>query len=511
MARSFMKAESITRTSAGIVLFLGSALVQADDSNRHLDRNVDLRCQQQQQQLSCDLRFLKHDLAGIIPKLVIEGNELAAPVVEKLSETTAPHSAIMFLVDSSDPRRAATVQLVAEQVRAMTATADPGTLLGLAAFDKGLQLLQATTANHAEVIAASEKLLAKGKVTELYRSTGEAIELLRDVPVPRKAIYIFSDGLAEDTAYDLDSTIASARDHNITIYGFGYARTASAAVGLQTLRRLSEETGGSFIEAANDASLSQQVLQQAAGYVTAGNIISWDLAEIISTPGDKDTAASIGLQAGGRTISLALDLHLQDRVEPLPEPEPEPPPPPPVVITVPAIDEEVAEVQQKNYLAIFILAASVLLLVLVLVLYTMRSMKKDSAAPQVVAAADNSTKPVYAYVRPADAPQDSDESAIPINNNPWRVGRGSNNDHVINDSSVSRNHAEISYLGANKFRLVDLGSSNGVLVNGEKIEGAEIKDGDLIELGDIKLVFTMHQYDDASEATEFVHTRMSDS
>jgi pSer/pThr/pTyr-binding forkhead associated (FHA) protein len=39
------------------------------------------------------------------------------------------------------------------------------------------------------------------------------------------------------------------------------------------------------------------------------------------------------------------------------------------------------------------------------------------------------------------------------------------------------------------FYIVDLGSTNGILVNGSKISQAVIKSGDVIELGEVRLNF----------------------
>ena len=49
------------------------------------------------------------------------------------------------------------------------------------------------------------------------------------------------------------------------------------------------------------------------------------------------------------------------------------------------------------------------------------------------------------------------------------IGREEKNDIVYKDNTVSRKHAKLKFLGNNQFRLEDLNSTNGTLVNGEKI------------------------------------------
>ena len=50
-----------------------------------------------------------------------------------------------------------------------------------------------------------------------------------------------------------------------------------------------------------------------------------------------------------------------------------------------------------------------------------------------------------------------------------RVGRGKNNDEILNDSTVSRNHLEIFFGDDGLVVVTDLNSANGTTVNGKKI------------------------------------------
>jgi aspartyl protease family protein len=51
------------------------------------------------------------------------------------------------------------------------------------------------------------------------------------------------------------------------------------------------------------------------------------------------------------------------------------------------------------------------------------------------------------------------------------IGRDLDNDIVIHDSKVSRHHVQIIDKGSGNYRIVDLGSTNGVFVNDRKISG----------------------------------------
>ena len=492
-----------------MLLLLPIAVAAAGKSGtaQHLDHNLDVVCEQMQQQVLCDLRPMATQMAVPVPAIEVEGTSLPIQAMEKFADATAPHSAILFLVDSSDPRRKAIVERIAGQVRAMVMAANSGTLLGLAAFDKGLRLLAAPDADRQAVIAASHQLSAKGKVTELYRSTGEAIDILLEIPVQRRAIYIFSDGLAEDTAYDLESTVAKAKRNRILIYGFGYARTVSAAVGLQTLRRLSEESGGLFIEAGLDASLPEGVVGEAVQYILAGNTSTWDLSHISATPGDKNSSAEIRLDFSNKSIIMNLPLHMEDRIAPIAESVSVEEEPVTIVVSVPAVDEKIEEVQKASRDTLLLMSGSVLVLILVLVLFANRFLRERSSRQGVLPIVPELPTKAYAYMQNIS----DNTEAVPITCSPWRIGRSINNDYTIDDASISRNHAEIMYLGSNKFKISDLGSSNGLLLNDKSIESAELRPGDVLDLGEIRLKLLLHPEDDDAdqEATQFVQTSMS--
>jgi len=63
------------------------------------------------------------------------------------------------------------------------------------------------------------------------------------------------------------------------------------------------------------------------------------------------------------------------------------------------------------------------------------------------------------------------------------LGRRSSCDYVLNDSQVSREHARI-IVGEQTFAIEDLGSANGVLVNGAAITGLRrLNTGDTFQVG----------------------------
>jgi hypothetical protein len=69
------------------------------------------------------------------------------------------------------------------------------------------------------------------------------------------------------------------------------------------------------------------------------------------------------------------------------------------------------------------------------------------------------------------------------------IGRSRDCEIVIEDTGVSRRHAEMRPTSEG-WTLADLGSTNGVLVNGRTLEGPQpLSAGDVIELGSTEIVF----------------------
>ncbi len=71
------------------------------------------------------------------------------------------------------------------------------------------------------------------------------------------------------------------------------------------------------------------------------------------------------------------------------------------------------------------------------------------------------------------------------------IGRSRDCDIVLEDPGISRRHAELRPAGES-FAIHDLGSTNGVLVDGEPVRGArQLRGGEVIELGSTEAVFEL--------------------
>jgi DNA-binding CsgD family transcriptional regulator len=93
--------------------------------------------------------------------------------------------------------------------------------------------------------------------------------------------------------------------------------------------------------------------------------------------------------------------------------------------------------------------------------------------------------------------------------NPFLIGRGADNDLVLDDDEVSRRHAMI-FLHASHWWLNDLGSRNGVRVNGLRLGHARrLRDGDELRIAGQKYSFSTEEEIPRSTIALGVTTRVT--
>jgi len=77
---------------------------------------------------------------------------------------------------------------------------------------------------------------------------------------------------------------------------------------------------------------------------------------------------------------------------------------------------------------------------------------------------------------------------LPLSEEVTTIGSVAGNTVVLADPAVSRKHAGIRKVDAN-YELADLGSTNGVYVNGHKVPKKTLEPGDIIRVGNTEAVF----------------------
>ena len=107
--------------------------------------------------------------------------------------------------------------------------------------------------------------------------------------------------------------------------------------------------------------------------------------------------------------------------------------------------------------------------------------------------------PTDTQVRRASATLELNGEQLPLAPPGITIGRGNDADLRIDDPGVSRKHIEIrveepqDIHGAPRITVHDLGSTNGMLVNGKRVEKATLADGATIRIGNTTMSLRLRQ------------------
>ena len=80
-------------------------------------------------------------------------------------------------------------------------------------------------------------------------------------------------------------------------------------------------------------------------------------------------------------------------------------------------------------------------------------------------------------------------SSWKLSNKEYKIGRSSENNIILDDVTVSRNHALLSVRKGN-IKIVDSNSTNGIYINNVIKSDFELKSGDKIQIGKYLLLLT---------------------
>ena len=78
----------------------------------------------------------------------------------------------------------------------------------------------------------------------------------------------------------------------------------------------------------------------------------------------------------------------------------------------------------------------------------------------------------------------------PLTEPGFTLGRGTDADVRINDPGISRLHARVSVHGSRdpEVTIEDMGSTNGIVVDGRRVQSAPLREGSRIELGNTRML-----------------------
>lgn len=125
--------------------------------------------------------------------------------------------------------------------------------------------------------------------------------------------------------------------------------------------------------------------------------------------------------------------------------------------------------------------------------FRVRSSTTKGPRPAGPAPAAAPYAPPADHAQPAAAPSvalEVDGRAVPVTGPVTVIGRGAEADIVVDDPGVSRRHAEVRVDGG-RIRVVDLDSTNGTYVDGERVRTGDLTDGSRITVGRTRIVVRM--------------------
>jgi hypothetical protein len=384
-------------------------------------------------------------------------------------------------------------------------------------FGTELSLIAESGASKPEFVRQIIGIKPASTKVQLYKAALEAVQALAREGGDRKALVILGDGTADDTSTTHDQVVKAARDAGVAIHVLGYYDDRASRSKFENLSRLAGDTGGYAAEVKQvNQDLSKNVVTNrfASEVLENGGTVTADL----KGPSGKQTV----VLTANRTEGPALVVEEEVIVPAAPQPAFE--------TTV-----ETSEPDPEPAGLLDVLADNPVLLVAILAVlgglgtfgyrkYAGRALPPPPAADP--APADRVEDPLQvAPEDEADAEEevstsgdafDGRDSAAeplrdaegrpvvygwletmdgnalrhPLRTTNVRVGRHRDNDICLQNDSISRRHAVLHYnADTRRFVITDLGGGNGVIVNRTKYKSRELSDGDMVELGEVRLRF----------------------
>ena len=404
-----------------------------DDANKLV--NCDYR-----HAASVDVKDVSLKIAG--KPTQIDPKNIAAYPVEGQS------TAILFLVDVSDPKRKNTVEKKnVAIINEMLAAQKPYEKIGIAVFDSDLEVLVPISSDQAATKEAVKNIKASGQATEFYKNILSAIEILKKADATRKALVILSDGKDEDRAYTTQDVLAAAKSAGVVILSLGYLEKPTDSPYLQNLQRLANDTYGVYYNA-TDSKFPADFATQPFAFVEKGGRVAFPYGENV---GKQPVAINLGAKSG-KGLELVAEVDFPDNR---------------------SFFQKIIDFCKFNWIEL-IIGITLFIALAVSGFLFLRHRKRNRPV-----------RVVYAHLDEIDGMDTRHE----LTKTASTIGRSSDNDIQLRNDSISAHHAEIHRRREGDFYIVDLASSNGVYVNGSRVNQIEIHDGDLIELGDVRLHF----------------------
>ena len=398
----------------------------------------------------------------------------------------------LVLIQTLEPARRATLTQMADAVVKIAEQREGNRRLAAYSFDNDLALLADFNAPKRDFDRQVRAVKAATLPTQLYKTSLDAIAKLARERADRKALVILGDGQSDDTADEHDQVVKAAKEAGVVIHALGFLASAADLPKFQSLRRLADDTGGFRREVRIGGTQRYTVSNQfIAEALENGGSLKMTLKE---PPGSVPVTITASL-ADGRSESVDRTFTLE-ATPPSPQRAQQPPQQPSQADRTGPASEPVATATWydrllrwalQNLLLAGIVGAALVAGAVGLGVLAVNSFSARAADAEAAAAAMDGR--VYGWLDMLDG----NASRYPLRTTNVRIGRHRDNDICLQNDSISRRHALLHFNADNRrFVITDLGGDNGVIVNKVKQQSHELSDGDLVELGEVRLRFRVN-------------------
>jgi hypothetical protein len=456
----------------------------------------------------------------------------------------APACAWLVVVDTSNPARAKTIEVCKDTVRSFLTGLPKTDAVAVFGLARDLEPVVPFDSKPEDALATISTLKADGdasKTTLIYQNLREALPKLAARGEPRKAILLLTDGKDETgidskdggaAAQEIEKAklIEAAKTAGVVVHCLGYAEKLDDQKYFGALKEIAMQTDGLFSAASvGSKELDKGELGKLRSVMRGAGVARVNVSKL-----EKPAALTLTVKtASGK--EAVLKVSAEDVAKSLPPKTAEPAPGTPAEEIAKKAEEEkkiaadaaaakekadkaaadaavakkAAEEKKRLWIGI---GSGVLLAVILAAFLMVRASRKraaeearlaeearqadearaDQEARRAEAArrAEETKKteaPPLAWLEMCDAQQTRHPVRIPN----LKIGRGQHNDFVLRNDSISGNHCVLDCNREGEWSITDLNSGNGVILNGTLVKQAALRQGDTIELGELKMRFLL--------------------
>jgi hypothetical protein len=385
---------------------------------------------------------------------------------------------VMFMIQLMDPSRRSVMTPMLEAVVKIAEPRDSRRRYAAYTVANDLNLVADFGASKAEFDRQVRAVRGVALPTQLYKGALEALAKLGKERGERKALVILGDGNSDDQSYEHGQVVKVAKEAGVIIHALGFTAEAAEQPKFQNIRRLADDTGGFRREVRVGATQRYTIGSQfAAEVLENGGMATISLRE---PPGPATLILTADFGNGrSESAQYAMTVPVQPAAPQtgLVAPQIEPATAPPLWY------EKLFAWARENKAAALISGIALGLGTIGLALFGFGGHAGRRDRPEADALA---SQPVYGWLDMLDG----NASRYPLQTTNVRIGRHRDNDICLLNDSISRRHA-VLHFDADKrtFVITDLGGGNGVIVNKVKQPSHDLNDGDVVELGEVRLRF----------------------